>query len=116
MKKMHNAMALSGFILSVCSVPLFAAAFLALIGLILIPFMSVVFGEMAALLAIFGICLSAIGVRLSYREGMGGAGFSIAGLITGTVVLTLVLAFTALLIICAANGTYNPLHELSLAN
>ena len=115
MKKTNNPMALSGFIVSVCAAPLFAAAFLSLIGLILIPFMSVVFGEMAGMLAIFGICLSSIGVRHSYRENVGGAGFALAGLLTGTVIITLVLAITALLIVCAVSGTYTALTQLNLA-
>lgn len=109
MKKINNGFALTGFIVSVCSVPLLAAAFLCLIGVMLIPFMSVILGEMAGMLAAFGVCLSAIGVRRSYQEEMGGAGFSLTGLVTGTVVITLVLAITALLIVCAANGSYNPL-------
>jgi len=109
MKKINNGFALAGFIVSVCSAPLLAAAFLCLIGVMLIPFMSVILGEMAGMLAVFGICLSAIGVRRSYQDETNGAGFSLAGLVTGTVVVTLVLAITALLIVCAANGTYSPL-------
>lgn len=115
MKKINNTLALSGFVVSVCSAPLFAAAFLSLIGVMLIPFMSIVFGEMAGMLAIFGICLSAIGVRHSYRDDIGGAGFALAGLLTGAVVITLVLAFATLLIVCAAYGIYNPLLPFSVS-
>lgn len=97
MKKTRNSMALAGFILCACSVPLFAAAFLCLINVMLIPFLGVVFGEAAGMLAIFGICLSAIGVHRSYQENTGGAGFALAGLVTGTVILTLVLAITSIL-------------------
>jgi len=108
MKKINNGFALAGFVVSVCSVPLFAAAFLCLIGVMLIPFLTVIFGEMAGMLAIFGICLSAIGVHHSYREDVRGAGFSLAGLVTGTVILTLVLAVTALLIVCGPNLSLDP--------
>ena len=115
MKKTNNPMALAGFIVSVCSVPLFAAGFLCLIGVMLIPFMAIVFGEMAGMLAVFGICLSAVGVRHSYREENGGAGFALAGLLTGTVIVTLVLAFAALLIVCGIAGIYNPILPFSVS-
>lgn len=99
MDKKVNGMAIAGFVLSLSAVPLLAAAFLCLIGMMLIPFLSVIFGEAACLIAIGGIVLSAIGVYRSYGDEGCGAGMSLAGLVVGTVVVTLVLAVVALLIV-----------------
>ena len=76
MDKKVNGMAIAGFVLSMCAVPLLTVAFLCLIGVMLIPFLAVIFGEAACLIAIGGIVLSAIGVYRSYSEDFGGAGMS----------------------------------------
>lgn len=96
MPKERNGMALAGFLLSLLSVPLFVTGFLCMLQLCLFPFMAVIFGEAAGLIALFGIVLSAIGNRRSYGDNMGGAGLSLVGLLVGTVVLTLTLSVVAL--------------------
>ena len=104
MKQESNGMAVTGFLLSILSVPLFVAGFLCMLGVMLFPFMAVVFGEAAGLIALFGIVLSAIGNAHSYGDNVGGAGLSVAGLLIGTMVLTLVLSVTALWITTSAMG------------
>ena len=104
MDREKNGMAVAGFMLSTISLPLFVVAFLCMIQVLLFPFMAVIFGEAAGLIAVFGIVLSAIGNARSYNENTRGAGLSIAGLLVGTVVLTLVLSATALWISTTAMG------------
>lgn len=109
MEERKNGMAIAGFVLSVSSVPALAAGFLCLIRVMLTPFLSVIFGEMAGMVAIFGIVLSAIGHSRSYQEDMGGGGFALAGLLTGTVTVTLTLALAALMIVAWAAYGVNPI-------
>ena len=104
MKKEQNGMAVAGFILSMLSLPLFITGFLCMLGVILYPFLALVFGEAAGLIALFGIVLSAIGNGRSYGDNVAGAGLSIAGLLLGTMVLTLVLSVTALWITTSVMG------------
>ena len=101
MIKERNGMAVAGFIFSLCGLPLFAAGLLCLIGLMLNTLIGLVFGAMAGVTAVTGIIFSAIGHHKSYEEGVRGAGMSLAGLLTGAVVLTLVLASLALLLVAA---------------
>ena len=109
MKKEKNGMAIAGFVLCVSAVPMLVAGFLCLIRVMLTAFVGVVFGEAAGLTAIFGIALSGIGHHRSYRENMGGGGLALAGLLSGTVVVTLTLAVAAALIVGWAAGGINPL-------
>jgi len=97
----RNGMALAGFVVSVSAVLLFAAGFLCLIGVMLTTFLGFVFGGAAGIAAMTGLALSSIGVKRSYGD-CGGAAFALAGLVTNTFALTLVLAMTALLIVAAA--------------
>ena len=99
MKKDRNAMAIAGFVLTLCALSLFAAAFLCLIGVMLTPFLSVIFGEAAGLIAIFGIVLCGIGHHRSYRETMNGGGMALTGIVLGTIVVTMVLMIAALMIL-----------------
>lgn len=108
MKKEKNGMAIAGFTLCACSVLMLAAGFLCVIRVMLTAFVGVVFGEAAGLTAIFGIALSGIGHHRSYREDMGGGGLALAGLLTGTVIVTLTLAVAAAMIVAWAAGGVNP--------
>ena len=99
MKLDKNSMAIAGCIMSICSVPLFAAGFLCLIGVMLSPTLALVFGTLAGAVGAAGVVVSGIGCYRSYSVEMRGAGFSIAGLIIGTMVLTLVLAIMTLMIV-----------------
>ena len=51
-----------------------------------------------------GVALSGVGDHRSRRPEARGAGFAVAGLIVGTVALTLTLAVAALLIVLAATA------------
>lgn len=104
MEKQKNGMAIAGFALCASAVPLLAAGFLCVIQVILTQFVGVIFGEAAGLIAVFGIVLSGIGLHRSYREDMGGAGFSVAGLIVGTVIVTLTLSIAAFMVTEWARG------------
>lgn len=99
MDRQKNGMAIAGFALCASAAALLVTAFLCLIGLMLTGFVGVIFGEAAGLTAIFGISLSGIGQCRSYREDMGGGGMALAGLLTGTVVVTLTLAGAAAMIV-----------------
>jgi len=101
MRNEKNGLALAGFAVSVASVGLFAAGLLCLIGVMLTASMSFVFGGAAAAASATGIVLSGVGHYRSYEDGVGGAAFSLAGLLAGTVGLTLVLVMTALMIVAA---------------
>ena len=91
MEKNSNGMALAGFILSLCSAPLFAAGFLCLIGVMLAPCLSLVFGTLAGSVAAMGVALSGIGNYRSHKPDTTGAGFSVAGMIiAGEVIKDLV--------------------------
>ncbi|HIS86470.1 MAG TPA: hypothetical protein IAB50_12960 [Candidatus Faecivicinus avistercoris] len=103
MEEKRNGMAVAGFVLALCSAGLFAAGLLCLIGVMLTTFLSFVFGGMAGVAALLAIVFSAIG-NYKARGEAGGAGLSMAGLILGTMVVTLVLAMTALLIVAAATA------------
>lgn len=102
MKSERNGMAVAGFVLSVCAVLLFATGLLCLIGVMLTTFLSFVFGGMAGITAIIGITFSGIGNFKARSLNAHGAGLSMAGLIVGTMVITLVLAMIALLVVAAA--------------
>lgn len=97
----RNGMALAGFVVTVCAVLLFAAGFLCVIGVMLNTLIGFIFGGAAGLAALTGLALSGIGMKRAFSDSCG-AGFALAGLITGTFALTLVLAMTALLIVAAA--------------
>lgn len=101
MDKRRNGMAVAGFVLALCSAGLFAAALLCLIGVMLATSLSFAFGGMAGVAATLAIVFSAIGCYKG-RGGAGGSGLSMAGLILGTMALTLTLAMAALLIVAAA--------------
>ena len=105
MEREKNGMATAGFVVSMVSLPLLVLALLCLAGVFLKPFLAVIFGEAAGFTALFGIALSGVGSHRSYQENTAGAGFSLAGLLTGTVVLTLVLAVTVLWIVAGERGS-----------
>ena len=99
---MKNGLAIAGFVVSLCAAGLFAAALLCLMGVMLYPCIGLLFGGMAFSTAITGVALSGVGDHRSRRPEARGAGFAVAGLIVGTVALTLTLAVAALLIVLAA--------------
>ena len=101
MMKERNGMATAGFVLSLCSIPLFVSGLLCLIGVMLNTLIGLVFGAAAGVTAVSGIVFSAIGNHKSYEEGVCGTGLSLAGLLAGTIVLTLVLAALTLLLVAA---------------
>ena len=98
---MKNGLAIAGFVVSLCAAGLFAAALLCLMGVMLYPCIGLLFGGMAFSPAIPGVALSGVGDHRSRRPEARGAGFAVAGLIVGTVALTLVLAVAALMIVLA---------------
>lgn len=104
MQKKFNGLALSGFVLSLSAALPFAAALLCLLGVMFGPTMALVFGELSGVVAAFGVAHSAIGVRLSYREDCGGAGFALAGLVIGTAFVAFVLTFAAIFIVQYYSG------------
>ena len=104
MPKEKNSLAVAGFILSILSLGLYVAAFLCAIEILLFPFMAVILGKAAGIIAMFGIIFSAIGNGKSYKDGVSGAGLSLVGLLLGVLVLTLVLSSVALWVVTANMG------------
>ena len=101
MRGEENGLALTGFVLSLCSAGLYAAGLLCLMGVMLSRLLSFAFGGMAGAMAVTAVVLSGIGNYRSHGDGIRGAGFSVAGLIIGTMVITLVLSAVAMLVVAA---------------
>lgn len=101
MRGERNELALTGFVLSLCAAGLYAAGLLCLMGVMLSRMLSFAFGGMAGAVAVTAVALSGVGNYRSHGSGIGGAGFSVAGLIVGTMVITLVLAAVALLVVAS---------------
>ncbi len=99
MERKNNPSAVAGFVLAMCAIPLLAAGWLCLSGVMLSPLIALVFGTMAGMLAAFGIALGGVGLYLAFNPDVRGAGFAIAALTSGAAILAIVLVFAALLIL-----------------